>query len=57
MQLIKKHKVLVGIYLSFTLIIVLLGIIKVPYDITSPAFINEIETVIEIEDSATYRIN
>ena len=45
MQVIKKHKLLVAIYLIFTLVIVLLSIIKVPYDITSPAYINKIDTV------------
>lgn len=53
MQVIKKHKLLVAIYLIFTLVIVLLSIIKVPYDITSPAYINKIDTVIEIDDSAS----
>ena len=54
MQLIKKHKLLVGIYLSFTLIVVLLSIIKVPYDTISPAYINKIDTIIEIDNSSTY---
>ena len=53
MQIIKKHKLLVGIYLSFTLLIVLLSVIHLPYDVTSPAYINEVESVIEISPSKT----
>ena len=55
MQIIKKHKLVTVLYLAFTLIIVLLGIIKVPYDTTSPAYINEVDKVIEIEGSNSYK--
>lgn len=54
MQIIKKHKLLVGIYLSFTLLIVLLSVIHLPYDVTSPAYINEVESVIEIDGESDY---
>ena len=55
MQIIKKHKIIASIYLTFTLLIVLLSIIKVPYDITSPGYVNEVESVIEVDGALDYK--
>ncbi len=49
MNLLKKYKYFIGLYLLFFLLIILSSIIKVPYDITSPAGINEVQNVIEID--------
>lgn len=49
MNLIKKYKYFTGLYLVFFLFIIISSIIKVPYDIISPAGINEVENVIEID--------
>ena len=49
MNLIKKYKYFIGLYLIFFILIIISSIIKVPYDITSPAGINEVENVIVID--------
>jgi PDZ domain-containing secreted protein len=49
MNLLKKYKYFIGLYLVFFLFVIISSIIKVPYDIISPAGINEVENVIEID--------
>ena len=51
MNLIKKYKYFLVLYLLFVLFIVISAIIRVPYDITSPATINEVGNVIEIDNA------